>query len=96
MKKMIPLPAAVFSLALLSASGVGCSINKIAVNKIGNALAKGGDTYASDDDPELVKAATPFTLKLMESLLSQSPRHRGLLLGTSSGFTQFAYAFVHQ
>ncbi len=96
MKRMLPLPVSIILMALLSGSGVGCSITKIAVNKIGNALAKGGDTYASDDDPELVKAATPFTLKLMESLLSQSPEHRGLLLGTSSGFTQFAYGFVHQ
>ncbi len=93
---MLPLPVSILSLALLTALGNGCSLNKIAVNKIGNALAKGGDTYASDDDPALIKAATPFTLKLMESLLSQSPRHKGLLLGTSSGFTQFAYAFVHQ
>ncbi len=96
MSRILPLHAAVFSLALLTASGVGCSLNKIAVNKIGNALAKGGDTYASDDDPELIKAATPFTLKLTESLLGQSPKHKGLLLGTSSGFTQFAYTFVHQ
>lgn len=96
MKRILPLPAAVLSLALLSASGVGCSINKMVVNKIGNALAAGGDTYASDDDPELIKAATPFVLKLMESLLDQVPKHRGLLLATSSGFTQFAYVFVHQ
>ncbi len=96
MTRVLPLPAAVLSLALLSLSSVGCSLNRIAVNKIGNALAKGGDTYASDDDPELIKAATPFTLKLMESLLDQSPKHRGLLLATSSGFTRFAYAFVHQ
>jgi predicted anti-sigma-YlaC factor YlaD len=96
MTRKLRLPVSILSLALLSTLGAGCSINKIAVNKIGNALAKGGDTYASDDDPELVEAATPFTLKLMESLLDQSPKHRGLLLGTSSGFTQFAYAFVHQ
>ena len=96
MKRMLPLPVSIVSMALLSVSSVGCSINRIAVNKIGNALAKGGDTYASDDDPELIKAATPFTLKLMESLLGESPKHRGLLLGTSSGFTQFAYAFVNQ
>ncbi len=96
MKRILPLNAAIFSLALLSLSSVGCSLNKIAVNKIGNALAKGGDTYASDDDPALIKAATPFTLKLMESLLDQSPKHRGLLLATSSGFVRFAYVFVHQ
>jgi predicted anti-sigma-YlaC factor YlaD len=32
----------------------------------------------------------------MESLLAESPRHRGLLFATSSGFTQYAYAFVQQ
>lgn len=68
----------------------------MAVNKLGDALASGGVTYASDDDPELIKAATPFSLKLMESLLAESPRHKGLLFATSSGFTQYAYAFVQQ
>ncbi len=96
MRRMLRLPVSILSLALLSASGVGCSINKMVVNRIGNALAAGGGTYASDDDPELIEAATPFILKLMESLLDQSPKHRGLLLATSSGFTRFAYAFVHQ
>jgi predicted anti-sigma-YlaC factor YlaD len=74
----------------------GCSIKKIAVNKLGNALAQSGTTFSSDDDPELVKDALPFSLKLMESLLAESPRHRGLLLATSSGFTQYTYAFVKE
>jgi predicted anti-sigma-YlaC factor YlaD len=67
----------------------------MAVNKLGSALA-GGDTFASDDDPELVKAAAPFSLKLMESLLAESPKHKGLLFATASGFTQYTYAFVQQ
>ena len=33
--------------AVLIASTTGCSLNKLAVNKIGNALAGGGDTYAA-------------------------------------------------
>jgi predicted anti-sigma-YlaC factor YlaD len=66
----------------------------MAVNLVGNALASSGTTFASDDDPELIKAAVPFSLKLMESLLAESPRHKKLLLATSSGFTQYAYAFV--
>jgi predicted anti-sigma-YlaC factor YlaD len=74
----------------------GCSVKKMAVNKLGNALAESGTTFASDDDPELVKAAVPFALKLMESLLAESPDHEGLLFATSSGFTQYAYAFVQQ
>jgi hypothetical protein len=64
----------------------GCSVKRMAVNKVGDALAGGGTTFASDDDPELVKAAVPFSLKLMESLLNESPRHEGLLLAASSGF----------
>ncbi len=74
----------------------GCSVNKMAVNKLGDALSSGGSVFASDNDPELVKAASPFSLKLMESLLNESPHHRGLLLAASSGFTQYAYAFVQQ
>jgi hypothetical protein len=84
--------AAVLCVPLLS----GCSIKRMAVNKLGDALAGGGTTFASDDDPELVKSAVPFSLKLMESLLSESPRHRGLLFATTSGFTQYGYAFVQQ
>jgi predicted anti-sigma-YlaC factor YlaD len=82
----------VASLVLLV--GAGCSVRKVAVNAVGNALAGGSSAYASDDDPELVAAAIPFGLKTYESLLAEAPRHRGLLLAATSGFTQYAYAFV--
>jgi predicted anti-sigma-YlaC factor YlaD len=75
-------------------AGSGCSIKRMAVNKLGDALAGNSAVFASDNDPELIKQAAPFSLKLMESLLAQSPRHRGLLLATASGFTQYAYAFI--
>ncbi len=82
---------------LVAGALTGCSFNRLAVNKLGDALASGGGgTFASDDDPELVKAAVPFSLKLMESLLAESPEHRGLLLAASSGFTQYSFAFVQQ
>jgi len=74
----------------------GCSIKKIAVKKIGDALAQSGTTFSSDSDPELVKDALPFSLKLIESLLAESPKHRGLLFAASSGFTQYAYAFLKE
>ncbi len=73
-----------------------CSIKKVAVNKVGDALANSGSTYASDDDPELIRAAVPFGLKTYESLLAESPRHKGLLYASASGFTQYAFAFVQQ
>ena len=68
----------------------------MAVNQVGNALAGGGGVFASDDDPELIRQAVPFGLKLQESLLAENPRHRGLLLATATGFTQYAYAFVQE
>ena len=86
-------------MALLMASVValsGCSFKRIAANEVGNALAGSGNTFGSDDDPELVRAAVPFSLKLMESVLEATPRHEALLLATASGFTEFGYAFVQQ
>ena len=72
----------------------GCSLNKLATRKMADTLAAGGSVFSSDDDPELVKAAVPFSLKLMESLLEELPKHEGLLLAASSGFVQYAFAFV--
>lgn len=72
----------------------GCSLRSLAVNQIGNAIAGGGSTFASDDDPELVGQALPFSLKLMESLLADSPEHRALLIAAARGFTQYAYGWV--
>lgn len=71
-----------------------CSVKTMAVNALSDALAGAGSSWASDDDPDLVRDATPFALKTIESLAQQSPRHRGLLLAAASGFTEYAYAFV--
>jgi len=86
---------AVMALAIAWA-GSGCSLRRGAIHTIGNALADSGRTFSADDDPELVKAALPFSLKLTEGLLAESPEHRGLLTAAASGFTQYAYAFVQQ
>ncbi len=84
------------ALALVGVLTGGCSINRIAVNKLGNALAGSGTTFASDNDPEFVGAAIPFSLKLIESLLASAPNHRGLLFAAASGFTGYAYGYVQQ
>src|SRR5580698_5088570 len=81
-------------LLALAAACSGCSVKKVAINKLGDSLASGGTTFASDDDPDLVGEALPFSLKLMESLLAESPQHRGLLFAASSGFTQYAFVYV--
>lgn len=84
------------SLLLAWLAGSGCSIRRYALKKASDVLAQSGSTFSSDDDPELVKAAAPFGLKLTESLLTENPRHEGLLTAAASGFTQYAYAFLQE
>ena len=85
------------AIAVIALAGLGgCSINQLAISRIGDAMAQSGATFAADDDPMLVQAAAPFSLKLMESLLAESPSHTGLLQAACRGFTQYAYAFVQQ
>src|SRR5204863_2992701 len=87
----------VVALCLLAAlASGGCSIKKFAINKLGDSLANSGTTYAADDDLDLVGQALPFSLKLVEGLLAESPEHRGLLFTAASGFTQYAYVYVQQ
>ena len=73
--------------------GTGC-VKSMAVNALGDALAREGGTYARDDDPELVRDATAFGLKTIETLLDAEPTHPGLLLAAARGFTQYGYAFL--
>src|SRR5258708_2298958 len=58
---------AVLGLAVI---GPGCSIRRLAVNKLVNALTSGCTTFCSDGEPELVKFFVPVCLKLFEDLLS--------------------------
>jgi predicted anti-sigma-YlaC factor YlaD len=81
--------------AVAAAALSGCSVKTFAVNRLGDALsAPGPSVYTTDDDPELIRAALPFSLKTIESLLQTSPAHKGLLLTACSGFTSYANAFV--
>src|SRR3954452_776271 len=77
-----------------SCSLAACSIIKTAaIKNVGNTLAAPGDTFTSDNDPELIRRAVPFALKMYESLLVSIPKHEPLLLATCSGYTSYAYAF---
>lgn len=82
------------ALCLAIAALQGCSVREYALRSAGDALAGGGDVYASDGDIELVGAAMPFGLKTIESLLAEVPDHRGLLFAAARGFTQYAYVYV--
>jgi len=91
------LPKATMGMILASACLLcGCaSIKRMAINQVGDALAEGNSVFETDEDLELVGEALPFGLKLMESLLSRSPRHKGMLTAACRGFTSYSYAYVH-
>jgi TRAP transporter T-component len=80
--------------AAVLALSTGCSLKTMAVKTVANTLADTGDVFTRDDDPELIRDATPFALKLYESLLESVPTHVPLLIATCGSFTQYGYAFL--
>ena len=90
MKKFLFLGLA----AVLSVSS--CSLNKLVISKVSDALTGGGTNtvFMGDNDPRLVGDAMPFAIKMYESLLDQNPDHYGLIVTTGSLFIMYANAFV--
>ena len=72
----------------------GCSIRRMAINKVGDALTSGASVYETDDDIELVGDALPFGLKLIESLLARIAAPPGAAEAACQGFTTYAYLYV--
>ena len=81
---------------LVLLGNAGCSVKNMATNAVADAMAGSGDVYGADNDVAFVGEASPFGLKMMESLLEEVPKHRGLLLASARGFTQYAYAYIEQ
>jgi len=72
----------------------GCSANSFIAGKLGDALASGGSSWSTEDDPELVREALPFALKTMESLAAEAPKHSGLRLALCRGYSSYAGGFL--
>src|SRR3990172_5403479 len=89
-------PLRLSSLFLAACFLLACSPRAYVVSRMADAASSGGEIFARDDDPELVRDAVPFALKAMESLLDSSREHKGLLTALCKGFTQYAVAFVRQ
>ena len=84
--------ACLAGLAVLLTSA--CSLKRYAINMVGDALATGNSVYETDEDIQFVGEALPFGMKLVESLLLESPNHRGLLITASRGFVLYSFAYV--
>ena len=78
----------VWMCAAVLALTTGCSLKTMAVKSVANTLSDTGDVFTRDDDPELIREATPFALKLYESLLESVPNHVPLLVSTCGRFTK--------
>jgi predicted anti-sigma-YlaC factor YlaD len=74
----------------------GCSLKQTAVNLAGDAISGGSRVYASDDDPDFIREAPPFGIKVSEGLLEESPVHRGLLASVAKGYAVYAYLLQDQ
>jgi len=96
MRPALKTTALLFVLVPLLIGTGGCSVKRFAINKLGDSLANPGTAFSGDNDPEFIGQAVPFSLKLVESLLAESPNHRGLLFAASSGYTQYSYVFIQQ
>lgn len=79
---------------LFVALASGCSIQRLAINSLSGVLESGDLAFASDNDPDLVAQALPFSLKLIDGLLLSQPDHQGLLVAAASGYVSYAYAFI--
>src|SRR6187401_650887 len=87
-------PAHVAALIVALAALTGCSLKTTAVKTVADTLSAPGDVFSRDDDPDLIRDAVPFGLKLNETLLESVPKHVPLLITTCGAFTQYAYAYL--
>lgn len=82
--------------ALLAAAvaASGCSFKRMGLARMADAISATSSAFALDNDPEFIRLAAPSSLKMVEMLLQEQPRHHGLLSTACSGFTQYSYAFL--
>ena len=89
-------PARLLLLSGFAAFLAACSPKGLVISMTADALSSSGESFAREDDPDLVRGAAPFPLKAMESLLAEQPENRDLLTALARGFTQYSVAFVRQ
>ncbi|MEM9291833.1 MAG: TRAP transporter TatT component family protein [Acidobacteriota bacterium] len=84
-------------MVLLLVLSTGCASNfadRLAGDALGGLLENLQITLASDEDPELVRAALPLALELSEALVLDDPSSIERRVNACSGFVQYAFAFV--
>src|ERR1051326_3738072 len=85
------------SAALMAAAVMlsGCGwIKGMAINTVGNTLAETSTSVTSDNDPDLIGDAFPYTIKFYEAIVEAAPNNDAMLLATCTLSTEYAYAFL--
>ena len=85
--------AGAIAMAVAAAALSGCSIRTMAVNAVLPTLVN-PEVYLSEEDPEIVRAALPFLLKTIESIIDADPVRQDVLLFANTGFLLYANAFL--
>lgn len=92
MSKFLSLPLhRLFFLIFIALALPGCAISTLLVDQVAQSVVKNDQ---DEDDLLLARDASPFYLKLIEGLYKSSPGNANLALSVTSGFTQYAYAFI--
>lgn len=82
-----------FALSLCFAIGA-CSIQKLVISEIAVMADKGLTAFEQDDDLEMLEKAMPANIKLLETLLVNSPNDPRLLILLSRLYAAYNFAFV--
>lgn len=93
-KLLVFLIPALLGPAFLCAFLTGCSPRRLVMNSVASAMTANVSAYREDDDPEMVREAVPFGLKLLEGLRAEDPNNTNLYRDLASGYTSYAKAFL--
>ena len=74
----------------------GCSVRKMVVNSAFNSIDGFDKIFLEESDLQLVKESLPFTLKMLELMVNQSPDNTKLLLSAAQVYTLYGYGFVYR
>jgi predicted anti-sigma-YlaC factor YlaD len=87
-----PILFRLISFLLLLSSFAGCAVRPFVVDQAAQAISN--QSMSNEEDLQFAREASAFYLKFSEFILKETPDHLKLAEAVSSGFTQYAYAFV--
>jgi hypothetical protein len=81
-------------LVSISLAVMACSPKPLMVSQIADLVDYGISAYERDDDWELIEKAFPANIKLLETVLANSPDDRQLLTMLSRMYASYSFGFV--